>query len=139
MALSVAFNDPNPYGLVVSLSGARQGPATGTPQPATGLAVGSPTGSPSIRRSSGHGRQAVHPRHASHCRIDRLRRTHGAEARDPRRELMRLLIDMNLIPRWAPFLRNAGHEAVHWSSVGSISVKDGHICDYAPPTWLCNF
>ena len=62
-----------------------------------------------------------------------------AQRHDPRRELMRLLIDMNLIPRWAPFLRNAGHEAVHWSSVGSISVKDGHICDYAPPTWLCNF
>jgi len=44
---------------------------------------------------------------------------------------MRLLIDMNLTPRWVPFLRNAGYEAVHWSSVGPISAKDGQICDYA--------
>ena len=44
---------------------------------------------------------------------------------------MRLLIDMNLTPRWVPFLRNAGQEAAHWSSAGSISAKDGEICDYA--------
>ena len=44
---------------------------------------------------------------------------------------MRLLIDMNLTPRWVHFLRNAGYEAVHWSSVGSNSAKDSEICDYA--------
>ena len=44
---------------------------------------------------------------------------------------MRLLIDMNLTPRWVPFLRSAGHEAVHWSSVGAISAKDSVMCDYA--------
>jgi predicted nuclease of predicted toxin-antitoxin system len=44
---------------------------------------------------------------------------------------MRLLIDMNLTPRWVEFLQNAGYEAVHWSSVGSNSAKDGEICDYA--------
>src|SRR5471030_504063 len=44
---------------------------------------------------------------------------------------MRLLIDMNLTPRWVHFLRNAGYEAIHWSSVGSNSAKDGEICDYA--------
>ena len=44
---------------------------------------------------------------------------------------MRLLVDMNLTPRWVPFLRDAGHEAVHWSSIGSNSSKDGEICDYA--------
>jgi predicted nuclease of predicted toxin-antitoxin system len=44
---------------------------------------------------------------------------------------MRLLIDMNLTPRWVHFLRNAEHEAVHWSSVGSNSAKDSEICDYA--------
>ncbi len=44
---------------------------------------------------------------------------------------MRLLIDMNLTPRWVQFLRNAGYEAVHWSPVGSNSAKDGEICDYA--------
>jgi predicted nuclease of predicted toxin-antitoxin system len=44
---------------------------------------------------------------------------------------MRLLIDMNLTPRWVPFLQNAGNEAVHWSSVGRVNAKDGQICDYA--------
>jgi predicted nuclease of predicted toxin-antitoxin system len=44
---------------------------------------------------------------------------------------MRLLIDMNLTPRWVHFFRDAGHEAVHWSSVGSNSAKDSEICDYA--------
>ena len=44
---------------------------------------------------------------------------------------MRLLIDMNLTPRWIPFLMDAGHEAVHWSSVGSNSAKDSDICEYA--------
>jgi predicted nuclease of predicted toxin-antitoxin system len=36
---------------------------------------------------------------------------------------MRLLIDMNLTPRWVHFLRHAGYEAVHWSSVGPNSAK----------------
>jgi predicted nuclease of predicted toxin-antitoxin system len=44
---------------------------------------------------------------------------------------MRLLIDMNLTPRWVHFLQNAEFEAVHWSSVGANSAKDGEICDYA--------
>jgi predicted nuclease of predicted toxin-antitoxin system len=44
---------------------------------------------------------------------------------------MRLLIDMNLTPRWVQFLRNAEYEAVHWSSVGANSAKDSEICDYA--------
>jgi hypothetical protein len=37
---------------------------------------------------------------------------------------MRLLIDMNLTARWVLFLHNAGHDVVHWSSVGRISAKD---------------
>jgi predicted nuclease of predicted toxin-antitoxin system len=44
---------------------------------------------------------------------------------------MRLLIDMNLTPRWVQFLRNEGHETIHWSSVGPISAKDSEICHYA--------
>jgi predicted nuclease of predicted toxin-antitoxin system len=44
---------------------------------------------------------------------------------------MRLLIDMNLTPRWVLFLANAGHEAVHWSSVGAKSAPDREICGYA--------
>jgi predicted nuclease of predicted toxin-antitoxin system len=44
---------------------------------------------------------------------------------------MRLLVDMNLTPRWVHFLRNAGNEASHWSSMGSPSAQDSEICDYA--------
>ena len=44
---------------------------------------------------------------------------------------MRLLIDMNLTARWVLFLHNAGHDVIHWSSVGRISAKDSEIFDYA--------
>ena len=44
---------------------------------------------------------------------------------------MRLLIDMNLTPRWVQFLEDAGHEVVHWSPVGAGTAKDSEICDYA--------
>jgi predicted nuclease of predicted toxin-antitoxin system len=44
---------------------------------------------------------------------------------------MRVLIDMNLTPRWTSYLVAAGHTAIHWSEVGSIRAKDGEICDYA--------
>jgi predicted nuclease of predicted toxin-antitoxin system len=44
---------------------------------------------------------------------------------------MRLLVDMNLTPRWVHFLQDAGYEVVHWSSVGPNSAKDSQICDYA--------
>lgn len=44
---------------------------------------------------------------------------------------MRILIDMNLTPRWVGHLNGAGHEAHHWSSLGSASAKDREICEYA--------
>ena len=44
---------------------------------------------------------------------------------------MRLLIDMNLTPRWASFLMEAGHQASHWSCIGHPSAKDSEICEYA--------
>jgi predicted nuclease of predicted toxin-antitoxin system len=44
---------------------------------------------------------------------------------------MRILIDMNLTPRWVPFLSESGHEAAHWSAVGSVSAADREICEYA--------
>jgi predicted nuclease of predicted toxin-antitoxin system len=44
---------------------------------------------------------------------------------------MRILIDMNLTPRWVECLNSAGHEAQHWSSLGSVSAKDREICEYA--------
>jgi predicted nuclease of predicted toxin-antitoxin system len=43
---------------------------------------------------------------------------------------MRVLIDVNLTPRWAGFLTGAGHEAIHWSAIGPVSAKDREICDY---------
>jgi predicted nuclease of predicted toxin-antitoxin system len=44
---------------------------------------------------------------------------------------MRILIDMNLAPRWAPFLRDAGHDAVHWSDVGSPQASDRELMAWA--------
>ncbi len=44
---------------------------------------------------------------------------------------MKLLIDMNLSPRWIPLLRDAGWEAVHWSDVGKAEAGDAEIMAYA--------
>ncbi len=44
---------------------------------------------------------------------------------------MRLLIDMNLTPRWVQRLTEAGHECCHWSEVGPGATPDNEICDYA--------
>lgn len=44
---------------------------------------------------------------------------------------MRILVDMNLTPRWVEHLTREGHEARHWSSLGSVNAKDREICDYA--------
>jgi predicted nuclease of predicted toxin-antitoxin system len=44
---------------------------------------------------------------------------------------MRLLVDMNLTPRWIHFPSNAGHDAVPWSSVGPICAKDSEFYHYA--------
>jgi len=44
---------------------------------------------------------------------------------------MRVLIDMNLTPRWVAYLREAGHEAIHWSGVGLATAKDSEICAHA--------
>jgi len=44
---------------------------------------------------------------------------------------MKLLLDMNLSPRWAGFLAEAGFEAVHWSSAGTANASDSDIMAYA--------
>ena len=44
---------------------------------------------------------------------------------------MRLLIDMNLSPRWVETLERAGFEAAHWSSVGPFSAADAQIMAHA--------
>jgi predicted nuclease of predicted toxin-antitoxin system len=49
---------------------------------------------------------------------------------------MRLLIDMNLTPRWVQHLNEAGHEAVHWSNVGNPQASDREICAHARPRGL---
>jgi predicted nuclease of predicted toxin-antitoxin system len=44
---------------------------------------------------------------------------------------MKLLVDMNLSPRWVNVLADAGIEATHWSSLGVISAPDSEIMTYA--------
>jgi predicted nuclease of predicted toxin-antitoxin system len=44
---------------------------------------------------------------------------------------MKLLIDMNLSPRWVDFLAGAGIDALHWSTVGAMNAPDVQIMAYA--------
>jgi predicted nuclease of predicted toxin-antitoxin system len=44
---------------------------------------------------------------------------------------MKLLIDMNLSPRWVDLLHDSGWEAVHWSAVGQPNARDSEIMGYA--------
>ena len=44
---------------------------------------------------------------------------------------MKLLVDMNLSPRWAAVLVDAGLEAVHWSTLGAKNAPDTEIMAYA--------
>lgn len=44
---------------------------------------------------------------------------------------MKLLVDMNLSPVWLPVLEAAGHEALHWSTVGDPRAEDREIMAWA--------
>ena len=44
---------------------------------------------------------------------------------------MKLLIDMNLSPRWVSFLGEEGIETTHWSQVGAAGAPDIEIMSYA--------
>lgn len=44
---------------------------------------------------------------------------------------MKLLIDMNLSPKWVAVLKEAGFEATHWSIVGRPDTPDYEILTYA--------
>jgi predicted nuclease of predicted toxin-antitoxin system len=44
---------------------------------------------------------------------------------------MKILLDMNLSPRWAEALAAAGITAVHWSSVGAAQASDPEIIAFA--------
>ena len=44
---------------------------------------------------------------------------------------MKLLIDMNLSPKWVSVLKEAGWETVHWSEIGNPDAPDHEILSYA--------
>jgi predicted nuclease of predicted toxin-antitoxin system len=44
---------------------------------------------------------------------------------------MKILVDMNLSPKWAGFLNGNGIEVVHWSFIGSPDTPDSEIMAYA--------
>ncbi len=44
---------------------------------------------------------------------------------------MRLLLDMNLSPDWAPLLAARGWETLHWSAVGAGSAPDSELMRWA--------
>lgn len=44
---------------------------------------------------------------------------------------MKLLLDMNLPPRWVQFLTAESVECIHWSDVGAPTAKDSDIMAYA--------
>jgi predicted nuclease of predicted toxin-antitoxin system len=44
---------------------------------------------------------------------------------------MKILIDMNLSPKWADCLINNGIEAVHWVNIGMSDARDDEIMTYA--------
>lgn len=44
---------------------------------------------------------------------------------------MKLLVDMNLSPRWIGVLVDAGIEAAHWSTLGANNAPDSQIMAYA--------
>jgi predicted nuclease of predicted toxin-antitoxin system len=44
---------------------------------------------------------------------------------------MKLLVDMNLSPRWVQVLADAGINASHWSTLGANNAPDSEIMAYA--------
>jgi predicted nuclease of predicted toxin-antitoxin system len=44
---------------------------------------------------------------------------------------MKILIDMNLSPRWIDFFANVGLHALHWSKVGPVNASDREIMAWA--------
>jgi predicted nuclease of predicted toxin-antitoxin system len=44
---------------------------------------------------------------------------------------VRLILDMNLSPRWEQVLGAAGMDAVHWSHIGSPTASDAEIMAHA--------
>lgn len=40
---------------------------------------------------------------------------------------MKILVDMNLSPRWAAELRSKGLESVHWQNIGAANASDQEV------------
>jgi predicted nuclease of predicted toxin-antitoxin system len=45
--------------------------------------------------------------------------------------VIKIVVDMNLPPRWVPVLKAEGWDAVHWSTIGSPGAADSEILKYA--------
>ena len=44
---------------------------------------------------------------------------------------MKILVDMNLSPRWVGFFIDRDIEAIHWTNIGSVNAPDSEIITYA--------
>ena len=44
---------------------------------------------------------------------------------------MKLVVDMNLSPRWIALLQESGWQATHWCSLGAGNATDSEIMDFA--------
>ncbi len=44
---------------------------------------------------------------------------------------MRILIDMNLPPRWVNFLADHGLNTIHWSAIGNLNAPDSKVLEWA--------
>ncbi len=44
---------------------------------------------------------------------------------------MKILVDMNLLPRWTRFLAEHGYEATHWSAEGDMGASDSELLRWA--------
>jgi predicted nuclease of predicted toxin-antitoxin system len=44
---------------------------------------------------------------------------------------MRFVVDMNLSPEWVGYLRQRGHDAVHWSDIGAANATDAELAAWA--------
>ena len=45
--------------------------------------------------------------------------------------MIKILIDMNLPPKWVKLFSDEGWDAVHWSEVGAVNAKDQVILQWA--------
>jgi predicted nuclease of predicted toxin-antitoxin system len=45
--------------------------------------------------------------------------------------VIKVLVDMNLSPRWVAALKSAGFEASHWTAVGSPTAPDAEVLGHA--------